>query len=288
MTFVRPWLFLLAPQFALLTGVLLMRRHGVPAALWMLNLGAGVMLTLLCATLLLPKPRTWPRGSWAAVAAAAFLLLAATFGDAGIDGVHRWIRVGPLYLHAGAIAVPALIVALNEAVDWSMSLLSVAVMLLLTLQPDAAQATAFGIALLVMILRRRRSMITVATGIITFACVVAVWKRPDPLAAVPHVEGIVGLAAQSGLPWLIAALASLILLPAPFVVAGWRRTAPESAAAALFVYFVMLCVSPALGAFPVPLLGFGLSPILGYFIALAWLVTRDVAIDAPRVPVLQS
>jgi cell division protein FtsW (lipid II flippase) len=283
-SFGRPWLYLLAPQFALVTGVLLMRRHGVPSALWMLNLGAGALLTLLCAALLVAKPRTWPRGWWAAVAGAAVLLLAATFVDSGIDGVHRWVRAGPLYVHAGAIALPALIVALHElrsssnsnASDWSTSLLSAAVMLLLTLQPDAAQASAFGIAVLVMIVRGRHSMTTTVTGIIVMACVVAVWKRPDTLAPVPHVEGIVGLAAQSGPVWLTAALVSLILLLMPFVIAHSGNTRAAAGAMAPGVYFVVLCVMPALGAFPVPLLGFGLAPILGYFIGLAWLLTRDV------------
>jgi hypothetical protein len=37
------------------------------------------------------------------------------------------------------------------------------------------------------------------------------------------------------------------------------------------VYLSICILAPLLGHFPVPLVGFGLSPIVGYFVALAGL-----------------
>jgi hypothetical protein len=51
------------------------------------------------------------------------------------------------------------------------------------------------------------------------------------------------------------------------------------------VYVAMVTIAPAWGTFPVPIMGYGVSPILGYFIALA-LCARSTAIDGsvPSAP----
>ena len=40
-------------------------------------------------------------------------LLLATFIDAGLEGVHRWVQVGPLRVHAGVVCLPTLLLALD-------------------------------------------------------------------------------------------------------------------------------------------------------------------------------
>lgn len=47
-----------------------------------------------------------------------------------------------------------------------------------------------------------------------------------------------------------------------------------STAWALACYFLTCLLAPFLGNFPVPLLGYGASPIIGYFLALDWLISR--------------
>ena len=103
-------------------------------------------------------------------------------------------------------------------------------------------------------------------------CAIGSWMRPDPLVPVRHVEGIVGLAGQSGVLWLVAALATLALLPCPFLLSRGKDGHASPVTLALGVYFALTLIAPCLGSFPVPLLGFGLSPIVGYFVALAWLL----------------
>ena len=61
--------------------------------------------------------------------------------------MHRWLRVGPVRLHAAALLLPLLLVALERLARvrgwWVAALVAVGVVSALLLQPDAAQATAF-------------------------------------------------------------------------------------------------------------------------------------------------
>jgi hypothetical protein len=98
------------------------------------------------------------------------------------------------------------------------------------------------------------------------------WLRADPLAPVPHVEGIVGLAAELGTGWGVAAVASLLLLPVPFDAA--RRPCDGRLGLAIGTYVAVTILAAALGHFPVPLLGQGASPIIGYLAAIG-LVRRS-------------
>jgi hypothetical protein len=93
------------------------------------------------------------------------------------------------------------------------------------------------------------------------------------------VEGIVGLAAALGTGWGIAAVASLLLLPIPFIAARGRGDGRLGLAFGTYVAVTILAAG--VGHFPVPVLGQGASPIIGYFaaIGLLWRFQRSV----PRV-----
>jgi hypothetical protein len=146
----------------------------------------------------------------------------------------------------------------------------------LVLQPDASQASAFAVAAAVVLLQRGRAHVSdwVAGGIVGGSALLA-WSRHDPLEAVPHVEGIRGLAANLGAVWLIASALALVLLPLPFISDALRRREQRPDGFALAAYFGIVCVEPFIGAYPVPILGYGLSPMVGYFAALGWIILRD-------------
>jgi hypothetical protein len=280
-SFDRRWFYLATAQPALMVGVLLMHRHMVSPTIWGLNLIAGLLLTVFCAGLSVGLPLPLNRFWRTTVIASAFVLLLATFADAGLDGVHRWVHLGPFRLHAAAICLPLLILALGEnrsfaegkPVGWLSPILGVGATALLVFQPDAAQATSFAGALLILLFWRPRPRWAVwLAALSSLVCAAWAWTRPDPLPSVRHVEGIVGLAAQSGVFWLVVSLVSLALLPLPFLFARRRDGSSSFTALALGVYFCLQAVMPWFGSFPVPLLGFGVSPIIGYFGALGWLV----------------
>lgn len=271
------FLALLTPVPALSVGAYVMSRSGVASSLWLQNLTLGAILAVLCVALgFAPASRRKSSvTAGAAVAGIALLLLGATLAQAGVDGVRRWLPLGPLRLHVASVALPVLIIATANRRRLRRACAVIAAVILL-IQPDAAQATAFAVAATVLFLSLRPTStsdwFTVAA---VAACAVAVWFRYDPLAPVAHVEGVVVLAAEQGTHWLMAAIIALALLPFPFLALGHTERRP--ARLAIASYFGAVCVAPLVGAYPVPLIGYGLSPVLGYFIALAWLVRREGA-----------
>lgn len=292
-------LWCLATPFpALIVGALIMRQHDVPSSRWGLNLIGGAIAAAICSVFLARSP--FPMSKRAATVSACFAAgaLAATFIMIGSMGVHRWIPVGPLTIHAGAVCLPLFIVALGVLdafggkLRWGPILLAMAVAMLLWLQPDAAQATAFAAAAFTLLIANKQR----ARGAWVAALVIAAlagwtWTQRDPLSPVPYVEGIIGLARQSGPAWLVASLASLAVLPLPFFI-GPSGT-HSAFVRALGVYLCVCILAPLFGHFPVPLVGFGLSPIVGYFVALGSLryfthpgepgPRRRDAVDTPTI-----
>ncbi|HEX7239993.1 MAG TPA: hypothetical protein VF263_06980, partial [Longimicrobiaceae bacterium] len=152
------------------------------------------------------------------------------------------------------------------------AVLATIVALVLFAQPDAAQATAFAAAAAVLLLPRTGEARLAIRLVPLLALAGASWLRSDPLLEVPHVEGIVGLAAELGTGWGAAALASLLLLPVPFFTA--RRDADDRLPLALGAYLSVTLLAAAVGSFPVPVLGYGASPVLGYLAAVGLLQRR--------------
>jgi hypothetical protein len=266
--------YLLASVPALLVGVLTMRMSDVPAVLWGQNLAAWAVGTLLC--LGLWRTRSSP-GRWRWFDLTALLTLAAlaaTLLTPGVDGVHRWLPLGPVRLHAAAVLLPLLLVALQGLAQargwWISAAVAAGVMLLLLLQPDAAQATAFAAGCLVLLLPAAgRDPLRLAAMLVLLVIAGLTWLRKDPLAPVPYVEGIVGLAAGLGAGWAVAAVVSLLLLPLPFFHVG---RAGNHVGLALGAYVAITVLAAFQGNFPVPVMGYGVSPILGYLAGLGVLM----------------
>ncbi|HYJ05087.1 MAG TPA: hypothetical protein VEX43_08135 [Chthoniobacterales bacterium] len=256
----------------MIVGALIMRQHDVPTSRWGLNLLGGAIAAAGCAVFL---ARSRPMSRRAATVCACFAAgaLAATFTVTGSMGVHRWIPVGPLTIHVGAICLPLFIVALGVLdafggkLRWGPMLLALAVAILLWLQPDAAQATAFAAAVFTLLMaNKHRARAAWVTALVIAALAGWTWTRHDPLSPVPYVEGIIGLARQSGPVWLVASIAALAVLPLPFFLGS--SGSRSAFVRALGVYWCVCILAPLFGHFPVPLVGFGLSPIVGYFVAL--------------------
>lgn len=256
------WLsFGILSLIAVATGCWVASAHGLPARAWLPNLAAWAVGA--GSAVLLSRIRTerwWP--------VLALIGLAATFLSAGMSGVHRWIGLGPIRLNAAELLLPA---ALGGIV------LPLAILAVLALQPDASQAIAFAGGSIVAAALSGASPTRRLVSIILFAGIAALsLLRPDPLAPVPEVEGIIGLAW--GMSPILAALAVLALAGAtlaPLLVAR------SPAAYALTTYLALCALAPAFGAFPVPLVGLGVSPILGAWLGFGALVNRTARSPAP-------
>lgn len=259
--------FAAASLLAVAMGCVAASAAGVGAASWGRNLIAWVVGALAAVAL---SRRPFGDALVMPIAAAAIAGLAATFVNAGQDGVHRWWDVGPLHVNAAALILPVAIVALARS-DRLRVLAGASLMLaaLLAAQPDASQATALGAAMSIPIARRRDWPAwrwAVVALLIAVACLS--WLRPDPLAPVPEVEEIIQLA------WKAAPLAGalgVLALSAACLAPLLARGASGHAASALSVYAVISALAPLFGAFPVPLMGIGMSAIVGLWLGVGLL-----------------
>lgn len=263
-----------ASLIAVATGAAVCAVSGVPAALWGRNLAAWVVGAAAAAGI-----------AWAwrpAIASVALWLaplgLGATFLAPGMDGVHRWTDIGPLHMNMAMLLLPAAVAALPAAngprpMFWVAMLLSLT---LLTLQPDASQATSLA-AVVALIAAGSASRPGLRLGLIAIAAGAAAvaWLRPDPLLPVPEVEGIVGLAFAVS-PWAggLAVMSLAAVAAAPVLWTRARAPALKLAGAALGLCLLGWAATPMLGAFPVPLVGVGLSPILGAWLGAGVLAGR--------------
>lgn len=250
----RSWLLFGALSLAAVAvGCWVASAHGVSDRVWLLNLAAWVAGLGLAAALSYAKPERW----WPAPAVVG---LASTFFFDGMSGVHRWIGIGLVNLNAAELLLPAAVVVLPLLKSHIKLACAALIALALALQPDTSQAVAFaGGAIASLIASNHPRRIWFAAG---FALLAALsFLRPDTLAPVPEVEGIIGLAyamspAITGLA--VLTLAGACLAP----VAPVR----SPSAWGLAVYLCLSALAPVWGNFPVPLVGMGVSTILG-----AWL-----------------
>lgn len=264
--------FALLSLAAVALGCAIAAAHDVPTGSWARNVVAwGVGAAAAWAVARRASVLPW-------FLLAAPLALLATLFNADVDGVHRWIDAGPLHVNAAAILLPPAIVALAALGErgWTW-LVAAATLGLLVLQPDASQATAFGAGMVVVLALLRAPAAVRAGGVAaTVLAVAAAWLRPDPLAPVPEVEEIIGLAWA----WSPLAGAAAVVLLAATVLYPLRMTTPARprpgrAALALAACWLATVIAPALGAFPVPLVGVGMSAVLGFWLGAGALAASD-------------
>ncbi len=268
-----------APLPALALGVIAMRHAGVPASAWLANIAAAVAGFIVLAILRYTQSPSTPRAQFA-LAASGIATILLPFLFRGADGVHRWLSLGGIRVHASSIAAPLLMVAV-AALARTRFVAAVAVAALTTailaLQPDAAQAISFAAACSTLILydpRRNRLHVLAAVTLLVILAMTS-FARRDPLQAVPHVEGILTLVAGNSSVRSALGSVTLLLLPLPFFVQFLRHR--DVLSVSLGVYVVSITLAPFWGTFPVAIMGYGVSPIVGYFIALAFCLRTPAA-----------
>jgi hypothetical protein len=117
-----------------------------------------------------------------------------------------------------------------------------------------------------------RKLLRLFTLGILAVLIILSWVFLDNLPAVAYVEEIVALLANMGLLWLVLGVISLVVLPVPFILFPPRNFKLPSIC--LGLYFIIILISTLFGNFPVPLMGYGISPIIGYFISITWYVRK--------------
>ncbi len=210
---------------------------------------------------------------WIAAIPLAFLILPLLLSRD--DGPRRWISGGGFRLYLAALLLPVALLLLERSLQkalWPLWI-AVGIGMALAAQPDASQVTAFSLSCLVLLwITRERSVGAWLTLLALAGCTVVAWRQPDPLHPVPYVEGVLEMARATGPLALIGALLALALLPSALIWQARATRRPGLVAVAIY-YLAISCFAYA-QLTPMPLLGFGASPILGY-LAMAFLASTD-------------
>lgn len=218
---------------------------------------------------------------WPALLAAAALLATSVFGIEQ-EGIRRWASVaGSPSLQPAFLLLPLLAVSYARAPDdrWHLAAMLVAA-LAVALQPDRSMAAALVIvaALIAALRPKREAFVVLAITVVALA--ITLWRQ-DPLGAVPFVEGVIVMAWQSG--WwarsLMVFVAILLLSP----IADYRKVSVDDRRAiiAFILCWATLFIASIIAPYPTPLLGYGPSAIIGYFLSIVALRRPSPAKPSP-------
>ena len=168
------------------------------------------------------------------------------------------------------LVLPALIVLLCSTPKAEPLLLPVAAVL--CFQPDDSQLTAFSLAMLPILCRRRKQGIWF-TASLAFLLICTLWciSIPTTLEPVAYCEGILDMLGHFSPMLKIAGWMALILIPAWFVWCFVRcRTLWTLCLAVYYLCAILFSIN---GQYPVPFMGFGISTLGGYW--LVYLLMPD-------------
>ncbi len=227
-------------------------------------------------------------GAEALFALATALLAIVLLVGIELEGVKRWLPIGPIHVQPALILAPFLLalVASREGRHWRpLVLVPVA---LIAAQPDAATSVALagGVAVLMAAAswrsrrgwsQRRMAIAAGALILATVGLIVAGIPTPPPVA---FVEGTVEIALLSGTPAIALHLVTFGLMLAALLARH------DPAGASLAAYFGLSALAAIFFAFPMPLAGAGPSHLIGFGISIGWLAVADRA--ASRSAVISS
>lgn len=215
------------------------------------------------------------RGPGAAILFSACCLILAVILVVGIevDGVRRWLPLGPFAVQPALILCPLILAlaASREGRHWRSAVL--VPLALIALQPDVATSIALAIGVAVLMAgashesrrgwSRRRLLVAGGAILLAVAGLIATGiQTPPPVA---FVEGTVGIAALSGPLSMAFHLFAILLAVAALASRGGR------ADLALAAYFAVAAIAAVFWAFPMPVAGAGPSHLAGFGIAIGWL-----------------
>lgn len=202
------------------------------------------------------------------LAALTILLFVPLLTGPQINGIARWLPLGPIQLHAGMLAFPAIAVLAAREPRWAPAILLAALAAAL-LQPDGGTAFAITFAAIGLYHVTSDWRLAMVCIVAFFAALVATIH--GELAPQEFVERVfrTAFAIQP-----IIALALALALAASFALMLFaiphERAARFALAGALFGFFIIALMN----TYPFPLIGHGAASILGFGLALG-LVRKD-------------
>ena len=239
-----------------LVGLTYLLLAGAPRSYLLVNATA---LLLSIALMAFGKPRVKRQHRLPILVVAVALLFVPLFTGVAVNGIARWLPIGPVLLHAGLLVLPAISVLAAEGKAPGKIAL-VAALVAVFLQPDAGTGLAITGAAIGLYVARPHW----AIGCIAFAAFLSMLVRGE-LPAQPYVERILVDAAQVSL-WL--AVGILVALLGTVALLAGLRSGTVSQRFALAGSFAGFSIAALVSNYPFPLIGYGASAILGYGLAL--------------------
>ena len=254
-------------------GVLAMYQNHVPVAIWGQNIGCLVLMSVISLLMITCKFNNTGNRYNQLLLPAATIALMLTFANQGMEGVHRWISIGAVKLNVAMIVLPMILLELYQVLKIRgltyAGVSAFIILLVLFFQPDASQLTGFAIPVMIMLsLNTRSKKIRFLITGVSVLFIVLSWIRLDHLPPVNYVERILMMVADMGGIWLVLGIISLAILPAPFILLPPKNAV--SVSRYIGCYYIVILLSTLFGNFPVPLMGYGISPIVGYYLSLTW------------------
>jgi hypothetical protein len=197
----------------------------------------------------------------------ALVLLATALAGLRVEGAARWATIGPLTLQVSLIVVPVMLVLFARASSKAGAAGLCIAALALAMQPDRGMAGALAASLAVLAAFRpdRVTLIALVAAISGFAVTLA---RPDKLPAVPFVDQVFYSSFAVHPLAGAAVLIGTCLLIGPALM-RLREAGGRDAALAFGAVWLAIAIAAAIGNYPTPVVAYGGSAIVGYFLSLA-------------------
>lgn len=245
---------------AVVLGMVAMIAGGISPVLWGQQIIAFAVFALL--GLLRRVVRRVPSIVWISVLLAG---LASTLFFPAVGGAKRWLDLGLLNVNAAMLALPALLLLAGNMKRLHLFVLLVAAAL--CLQPDLSQLAAFSLGILPILWKQRKNVCwTIVSVVLLMLFAIRCINAPVELESVAYCEGIMRMVGEISPLLMIVGGIALALIPGYFIYRFFRTR--NTVILCLAIYYAVIILFSIKGEYPVPFMGFGLSPIAGYWLVL--------------------
>jgi hypothetical protein len=173
-------------------------------------------------------------------------------------------------LQPSLILVPVMLVAYSRRRSVAATVSIILVALALALQPDRAMAAvlASGALFLALKLRERVTTFVAVCALSSFGVTL---DRADTLPAAPHVDRILFTAFDLNIAAGCVVLLGAVLLFLPALLARSANGEDANTYEVFGVVWLAIVAAAAIGNYPTPIVGYGGSAIVGYFLSISFL-----------------
>ena len=255
---------------ACLTGLAYLAVSGAPASMLGINGMALVVGILIAIAVMVSVRNTNGFVTMAAVTGSVILLGTSAFGHA-VEDARRWVLIGPFFIQTSLIFLPLIALCFARIQNIWTTLAVVTAGFAIAIQPDRAMA-AMLFAAVAVICWMRPGQWTFSAAIVCAIGLLATLFQPDRIPAVPFVDHILWTAFDLHIMAGLALWVGCLILVSPvFFVPRNERSAIHYTFTACWVALITVA---AMGAYPTPVVGYGASAIMGYFLSL--IIVRQV------------